>query len=346
MLKTIALVFALVFVPLAYGQIPTGVASVNGTTPIVTSTTGSTVNVSCPTCGSGGASDLSDLAAGTAPTSSGTYNFNNNPVQAPSFAGNTLTQAVVNLTQGTAPATPPANTVQFGAPATVSSSYLAYLPTSAPPDPGGDVWVVPSGGGTGTWQAYASPSTTYINTVFNEASLGTALAGTTPAVCTAGCVGPWALASGVDGLYQTGGGVLWTVPNTMPDTISVGHTDYVFRFTVSAMGSADFANVLTRYTDGNNTISINICNGASDCDGTSTGFAVFDGVGGSFTALGESGGGAIGNYTVVMNGNLVTVTGPGGTVSGVTANTGSTNIGMGFRAGTQFEMSALSAKSN
>jgi hypothetical protein len=77
-------------------------------------------------------------------------------VTAASYAGNSATQTVVNFTQGTATATPPANTIQFGAPTTVTSSYDAFLPTLAPVLGGGSVWVVPNGGGTGTWQAYAS----------------------------------------------------------------------------------------------------------------------------------------------------------------------------------------------
>lgn len=76
------------------------------------------------------------------------------PITAPSFAGSGSTQTVINLTQGSAASSPPANTIQFGAPTTVSSSYNAYLPGSAPSDSAGDMWVVPSGGGTGSWKAY------------------------------------------------------------------------------------------------------------------------------------------------------------------------------------------------
>lgn len=61
-------------------------------------------------------------------------------------------QVVNNYTQGTAATTPPANTVQFGAPLSVIASYGAYLPSAAPTDASGDVMVVPQGGGTGTWQ--------------------------------------------------------------------------------------------------------------------------------------------------------------------------------------------------
>lgn len=59
-------------------------------------------------------------------------------------------QIVNNYTQGTAPTTPPANTVQFGAPATVASSYNMYLPSNAPTLPNSSpAW--PAGGGTATF---------------------------------------------------------------------------------------------------------------------------------------------------------------------------------------------------
>jgi hypothetical protein len=57
-----------------------------------------------------------------------------------------------------------------------------------------------SGFNTYYFPAYAAltfnpTSTTYVNTTFSEAASGN-LAGTTPATCTNGCVGPWKLASG------------------------------------------------------------------------------------------------------------------------------------------------------
>jgi hypothetical protein len=70
------------------------------------------------------------------------------------FAGTGSTQTVMNMTQGTAASAPPVNTIQFGAPTSVPTSYKAYLPSASPTDSGGDQWVVPSGGGTGSWKPY------------------------------------------------------------------------------------------------------------------------------------------------------------------------------------------------
>lgn len=70
---------------------------------------------------------------------------------APGFAGNGTTQTVLNETQGTAAASPPANTIQRGAPLSVPTSYNFYDPSAAPTDATGDEEICPQGGGTCTW---------------------------------------------------------------------------------------------------------------------------------------------------------------------------------------------------
>lgn len=67
---------------------------------------------------------------------------------APGFAGTAGTQTVINETQGTAAAAPPANTIQRGAPLSVPSSYDMYDPSAPPSDPQGGIELVPQGGGT------------------------------------------------------------------------------------------------------------------------------------------------------------------------------------------------------
>lgn len=186
---------------------------------------------------------------------------------------------------------------------------------------------------------------TYINTIFNEASAGTNLAGTTPATCVNGCIGPWTLASGTDFTYQSGGGVLGTTTNTNYDLIDSGHTDETIRFTVASLGTAALGQFVLRYTDANNYISLNMCNGVNDC-GLTTGYGVFDVVAGTATQISTSRSGSpLGNYKIVLNGTSITVTGPvGGNVTGTTANTG-TKIGAALRVGPSFELSSLSALS-
>lgn len=288
-----------------------------------------------------------DAHAGSGSFNGGTVT---NQINAPAYGGTGSTQTVLNLTAGTAAATPPAHTIQIGAPTSVTSSYVISFPTTAPTDSGGDVLFCPPGGGTCTWQPLTGGGTiSYINTIFNEASSGTALAGTTPTTCASGCVGPWTLASGTDFTYQSGGGVLAsTTFNTNFDLITVGQTNYTLRFNASALTGAGLGQIVLRYTDANNQLILSMCTAsANDCNESGiAGYAVFDLVGGTATQLGAAVATTpTGSYTVVLNGTAVSVTGPSGSISGTTANTG-TKLGFAFRAGTSFGLSSLSAKSN
>jgi len=103
-------------------------------------------------------------------------------VTAGSYAGNGANQTVLNFTAGTVAATPPAHTVQVGAPLTVTSSYSAFYPILAPTDSAGDVWLVPTGGGTGTWQ----PLPVAACGVANIPCINTTNTFTLPQVITAG----------------------------------------------------------------------------------------------------------------------------------------------------------------
>ena len=222
---------------------------------------------------------------------------------------------------------------------TAGSTVLSYTPSPVGAYAAGNVpW-------NGSNQS-GPPAGTYIVTTFNEAAAGTNLAGTTPAIIGNGAIGPWTLASGTDFTYQSGGGILATTTNTNYDLIDSGQTNETVRFTVSSIGTAVLGQVVVRYTDQNNLIAINICNGSANCNGSSTGYALFDVVGGVATGIGSGVTSApTGNYTVVLSGTSITVTGPTGSASGTTANTG-TKIGAALRIGPSFGLSSLSAKSN
>ena len=221
---------------------------------------------------------------------------------------------------------------------TAGSTVLSYTPSPVGAYAAGNVpW-------NGSNQS-GPPAGTYIVTTFNEAAAGTNLAGTTPAIIGNGATGPWTLASGTDFTYQSGGGILSGTPGSVPDLITVGHVNYTLRFTVSPL--TGFGQVLVRWVDANNQLALNICNGVSDCGGSAgtTGYGLFDVVAGVATQIGSALSTPTGNYTIVLNGTAVTCTGPQGSISGTTANTTGTQLGMKLAAGSAYGLTALSAQS-
>lgn len=190
-----------------------------------------------------------------------------------------------------------------------------------------------------------SAGTTILGTTFNEAGAGTPLAGTTPATCTSGCAGPWTLASGPDGTYQSGGGVLFTAPGTALDLIDTGNVNESIKFTVPSIGTSSDGQIVVRFANTSNLIVVEVCNGSSTCGGI-VGISVLDVVAGSISTLGSENGTPTGNYTVVLNGNQITITGPGGTIGPfTTGNTTGTKFGMNLGAGSSFEVGSLQALS-
>jgi len=182
-----------------------------------------------------------------------------------------------------------------------------------------------------------SPSATvYINTTFTEATSG-ALAGTTPATCTNGCVGPWVLGAGTDWTY-TNPGISVTIGTASYDYINSGQTNETLRWTITsatgpvhvfARGSTGFTNyfgVIMNPASGGTVIPQNIVSGSP------------------VAACSTITGTIVGSYTLVLSGTSFTLTAPSGSCSGtITATTG-TDVGLIADSGT-IAMSAFSAKS-
>jgi hypothetical protein len=189
--------------------------------------------------------------------------------------------------------------------------------------------------------AYTATTTTYINTTFNEASAGAALAGTTPATCASGCVGPWALLNGNDWLYQSGGGAAITVTTANADYINSGQANETIRWTVTSSSSVNL-NMLAHVT---HTATANyfkvILNG-------STGSVVPANVASGVTtnACTAIPGTVVGSYVLVLSGTSFTLTAPSGSCSG-SLSASATGTEVGFAADTGASaLSAFSVKSN
>jgi hypothetical protein len=186
----------------------------------------------------------------------------------------------------------------------------------------------------------ASNSTTFVSTVFNEAAAATNLAGTTPAICGGSCTGPWALASGTDFTYQTGGGVSTATANGQFDVVNTGLTNEKININLAActatgFGSCAFA---VRYTNINNFTSINV----EPAQGT---FVIFDVVGGTATQVATSSTSTFnGNYAITLNGTSISVAGPATTASATIANTGTkAGFTLNTGGGTSMKVSTFSA---
>lgn len=202
---------------------------------------------------------------------------------------------------------------------------------------------------------YASVAVTYVNTTFNEAASGTAVAGTTPATCANGCTGAWAASSG----GPTGTGVLTYGTNNAtitgvctaggpdiycPVTVNPGHTNFTMRVNITANNTGNSGwGFVTRWTNNANFVTW-VSQGSNL-------FALCDVVAnvttcGSNQALTES----FGTYTVVMNGTTSTLTNPGGTMISGTISGSNTTGGAGINSNqgsspNPITMSALSIKS-
>jgi hypothetical protein len=188
-----------------------------------------------------------------------------------------------------------------------------------------------SGGGT----------TTYVNTTFNEAGAATNLAGTTPATCAAGCVGPWAFnGSGTDFTYSGSNSITTSTPNVsyVYDYIDAGAYNVVVRFNLATC--AGVCEFLFRDSGGGDYIALN-CTSASggSCQ-------MYDGP--SFGTIGSALTGTVtGAYTVTLTGTSVTLAGPNGSTSGTTTNTSGIDYGFDLNlSGSAMSLTSYSVKSN
>jgi hypothetical protein len=188
-----------------------------------------------------------------------------------------------------------------------------------------------------------SYATNYVSTIFNEASSGHVLAGTVPATCS-GCSGDWTLASGTDFKYSGSDSISTTTANSgVFDLLNIGRTDGTVRLNVTACAATGSTQcqVALRYTDINNFIAVNI----NPTPAGNTGMFVYDVVSGTATPIGSvSGSTTVGSYTFTLDGTAITASGPLGTISGTTANTGS-KLGLSL-TGTSFALSNLSVRSH
>jgi hypothetical protein len=181
---------------------------------------------------------------------------------------------------------------------------------------------------------FPAAATTFINTTFNEDASGTALAGTTPAICANGCTGTWTAAAnspttnsweyGSGGLL--GGNAACTSGTFCPTTMTLdGVQNYTIRWTQNVAGGViPDVNMVFRWTNSSNFIE-------AGCNGTGQG-VIFDIVAGAATEAGSPGGScANGDYSITAAGDNITLVTPGGTVTGTVSgsNTG-TAIGPDF----------------
>jgi len=192
----------------------------------------------------------------------------------------------------------------------------------------------------GTGNTITAPTCTatvvYINTIFNEASSGN-LVGTTPATCTNGCVGPWAVngSTSTDWTYTgsssiTGSGALQT------DEINSGQTNETLRWTVTTNGNMA---VFGRFPGtGTTYFVVQIVSG--------TGVTPQNVVSGVTTnACSPIAGSTIGSYTLALSGTAFTLTAPSGSCSGTISATTGSDVGLIAVSGTN-TLTAFSAKSN
>ena len=198
---------------------------------------------------------------------------------------------------------------------------------------------------------YPAATTTYVNTIFNEQTSGTALVGTAPATCSNGCTGTWTAAANSPALNNweygsgglLGGNAGCTSGFYCPATMTVaGVQNYTIRFNFASTGNQDFAMVF-RWTNASNTIF-------AGCSG-SGGLVIYDVVSGTPNLIASGGSCVGGNYSIVASGTSITLNAPGGPISGTVSgsNTG-TAIGPMFFGGTSgayaFTISSFSVKSN
>jgi hypothetical protein len=178
------------------------------------------------------------------------------------------------------------------------------------------------------------PSGTYLVTSFNEASSGTNLAGTTPATCANGCVGPWSISSGTtDFTYQSGGGISTTAAPSSIDVIDTGNENETVRFNISACTGTCYVGM--RFTDVGDCIWVVIQSGT---------FKIQEVVSGSYNTIFNSVYGGTGLYTFVFTGS--NFTGTNGSVSTGTLSTSNTGTKFGLQnASGTMSLSSLSAKS-
>jgi hypothetical protein len=189
--------------------------------------------------------------------------------------------------------------------------------------------------------AYTATTTTYINTTFNEASAGAALAGTTPATCASGCVGPWALLNGNDWLYQSGGGAAITVTSANADYINTGQANETIRWAITSSSSVNL-NLLAHLTHTATTYYFKVAMNGST--GSVSPFNVASGVG--TAACSSIAGTVVGSYVLVLSGTSFALTAPSGSCSGsLSASATGTEVGFAADAGAS-ALSAFSVKSN
>jgi hypothetical protein len=165
----------------------------------------------------------------------------------------------------------------------------------------------------------------YVSTVFNEASVGTALAGTAPATCAHGCTGNWTAASG----GPTTGAWAYSAGNTVtnsgvcasggtthfcPVYINAGVSNYTVDAYVATIGDFSFA---LRWTNSSNLIAI-VMNGGN--------FTALDCVSGTCTQVATTPLAGPGTYAVTLNGNYIALYTPTGFASGAVSSSNTGNL--------------------
>lgn len=223
---------------------------------------------------------------------------------------------------------------------TVSNYFgpnAVLAPSYAPAHENGDAFT----------NTYPTVATTYVDTTFNEASSGTALAGTTPATCTNGCAGPWTATAGPPATpiaYSTNSATLNSICTTgsgtylaCPVIINTGHSNYTMRYTFSSL-DIQIAFIL-RWTNNQNYIEVAYSGGT---------WSIYDIVSNTATLEASSTFSApAGTYTIVANGTSISMTGPGGSLSGTVSGSNTTdNVGFNdFTSGSIFTPNVITAMS-
>jgi hypothetical protein len=197
-------------------------------------------------------------------------------------------------------------------------------------------------------------TTIYLNSVFTEASSGTVLAGTTPAVCANGCTGPWTAASGgptgtgvwtygtgsisLTGICTAGGPDIYC-----PVYINAGATNFTERFNVTSLASSSSFGIVVKWTDDANFVTITH---------TGSNWLVCDVVAGTTNCSGGVAFGLVtGAYTVVVSGTSISMTNTAGTITKTVSGSNVSNkIGFNEAAAAAFTSSdtitSFSVKSN
>jgi hypothetical protein len=197
-------------------------------------------------------------------------------------------------------------------------------------------------------------TTIYLNSVFTEASSGTVLAGTTPAVCANGCTGPWTAASGgptgtgvwtygtgsisLTGICTAGGSDIYC-----PVYINAGATNFTERFNVTSLASSSSFGIVVKWTDNANFVTITHSGST---------WVVCDVVAGTTNCSGGVAFGLVtGAYTVVVSGTSISMTNTAGTITKTVSGSNVSNkIGFNEAAAAAFTSSdtitSFSVKSN